>query len=149
MKTISIKNSDGETVKAIPVSLKDWTNKPSDYKGIVSGIHYMMRLEDGTTVSRPVYISDPDAETLSKTFIRILHEWLTPEQLDEVRQRNRPEQNPSICHTHDFCDPNQAMIDALERHGMEWIFADEEGKESQTDLINKAWDIAKENEFKL
>lgn len=59
----------------------------------------------------------PDREKLSVAFLDILEEWLTPGERKRVAIANAAEKNPSICHTHDVCDPNQAMIDAWEKLG--------------------------------
>jgi len=85
----------------------------------------------------------PTAEQLADKFSAILNGWLNPETLAEVRRRNRNEHNLSICHSHDFCDPNQAMIDALEAFGIEFDVQSDE----QTDLIDSAWNIAKAKGF--
>lgn len=60
---------------------------------------------------------------------------LTREQIAEVVRRNENEQNTNICHSHDFCDANQAMIDAV---GEEFYNSD-----PQNANINEAWDMAK------
>ena len=98
---------------------------------------------------------------LSLEFSKIIREWLTPEELVKVNKLNRT--NPealsgSICHTHDFCDANQAMIDAMELCGIEWIFAPEtrdpdydnvsQSKDRQGQMIDRAWNLAKANGFK-
>lgn len=76
-------------------------------------------------------------------FSAILREWLTPADLLEIDRRNKTEEYGGLCATHDFCDPNQAMIDALESFGLEYEGHDEvQGK-----LIDLAWSIAKANQF--
>lgn len=78
----------------------------------------------------------PEPWKLARAFCRVLNEWLTKDQLDEINTLNSHETNPAICHSGSYCDSNQAMIDALETLGMEW----------DTDniaLCNAAWDLAK------
>ena len=80
---------------------------------------------------------------LAFTFSQKLHENLAWSDVIEINRLNACDINDSICHSHDFCDPNQCMIDALEHHG---IPLDTQDK-SQSDLINAAWGIAKEHGF--
>jgi hypothetical protein len=75
---------------------------------------------------------------LAKAFCEELSRNLTPEQLDEVNRLNA-EDSDNICHSHDFCDANQVMLDAM---GAEFENTDE-----QNTLINQAWAIAKAAEF--
>ena len=82
-------------------------------------------------------------ETLAKAFSAVLAEWLTPEQRLEVVSLNKGASNPHICYSHDYCDANQAMIDALERSGAEFDCEND----AQGKLIDEAWDIAKANQF--
>lgn len=86
-----------------------------------------------------------NAAELARQFSAILHQWLTPEDFKQINAANLVEvvNGTSICHTHDFCDPNQAMIDALQKFGVEIDIQNEE----QVELINKAWKIAKDNQF--
>lgn len=85
---------------------------------------------------------------LANKFSEVLQEWLTDDMIQEINRRNDLEPNENICHSHDFCDANEAMLEAMDRLDIDWIFADEEGKGKQTDLLNKAWDRAKANNFK-
>lgn len=80
-------------------------------------------------------------EQLAKEFAFLIRKWLTDEELEMVNALNTDVSN--ICATHDFCDPNQAMIDALTILG---ITADVQNEE-QVVLMNKAWEIAKTNNF--
>lgn len=89
----------------------------------------------------------PEVEPLAKEFSRILREWLTPEEMAEVNRLNASEPSgEQVCHTHDFCDPNQAMIDAWESlTGFEPQIA---GMNSAfTDPVDEAWSLARKNGF--
>lgn len=84
---------------------------------------------------------------LAAKFSQILREWLTTEELAEVNARNQADEYKSggVCATHDFCDPNQAMLDAMESFGIFY-----EGCDQTTEyLINNAWRIAKASRFSL
>jgi ribosomal protein L16 Arg81 hydroxylase len=82
-------------------------------------------------------------EQLANNFCRVLNEWLTPEQIAEVNRLNAAETDSNVCHSHDFCDANQALIDA---HPEMEVDA---GCEKQTAVIDKAWNIAKARGFKV
>ena len=88
----------------------------------------------------------PTVEALRREFVRQLRLVLTPHELASVIQRNRDERDPRICHTHDYCDPNQVMVDALETLGVE------ESRCMDDDvmiLFDRAWNSAKAREFAI
>ena len=106
-----------------------------------------------------------NTEILVREFSATLREWLRPDELAEVVERNRAETNSSICHSHDFCDPNMAMLEAME--AVVGISANEVAEEALVLMVkegneaiqnaetaplmtawNEAWEIAKRNEFK-
>lgn len=77
---------------------------------------------------------------LSLEFSKLLKQELTPEQLNEMKELNKSEPDNNICHSHDFCDANQIMLEAFEN-----ILHREPDLNDQADidLINNAWSIAK------
>ena len=83
---------------------------------------------------------------LANNFSRVLNEWI-PEKLFEVNLRNKEKSysEGGFCATHDFCDPNQAMINAFVS-----VFGREPAALNKKDnaLINKAWNMAKAAGFK-
>lgn len=86
----------------------------------------------------------PDA--LAAKFSAVLREWLTPEQMETVRERNTTAAYADACASHDFCDANMAMHEAL-------LTMSGEQEPDYTDeatitLVNSAWDMAKANGFK-
>lgn len=85
----------------------------------------------------------PDADTLASEFIIIIRGWLRLEQCREIDQRNTAETDPQICHSHDFCDANQAMIDAFSRFNVECDPTDD----AHHNLCQAAWAIAKQSGF--
>lgn len=104
-------------------------------------------------------VTEPDDVTkLAREFAAIIRYWLTPTELAKVNADNRAAgYSSSTCATHDYCDANQAMIDAMEKLGIEWIFAPEDddpefdaklaAKDEQGQLMDAAWDMAKKNDF--
>lgn len=101
---------------------------------------------------------DREDETLANdlcgAFCDVLNEWLTPAEKAEVLRLNNTEHNLSICHTHDFCDANQAMLDAWEL-----VFGKDEApsvitagttddqKEFDNSIWNAAWSKARAMQF--
>lgn len=88
----------------------------------------------------------PDKETLASEFTIVVREWLTPAQCREIDRRNAESRlagDFGVCHSHDFCDANQAMLDALARFNVEPDLQDDR----QASLITDAWNIAKEHGF--
>ncbi len=80
-------------------------------------------------------------------FATILRNWLTEEQMKEVVRLNRtPEYQDGSCASHNFCDANQAFIDAVtEVLGCELSVANQK----HTNFINAAWTEAREANFYL
>jgi hypothetical protein len=91
------------------------------------------------------------AESLSRDFSRHLRlilealEFDADDTLTKINALNALESDPRICHSHDFCDANVAMLHALKENGLTFRPADE----FQAELINNAWDLAKENKFRI
>lgn len=83
-------------------------------------------------------------EILAKAFSAVLFGWLTPEQRATVLERNKAEGNPSICHSHDFCDANMAMVEAFQNLGVGEIDSQDD---EQTALWDAAWALAKSSGF--
>lgn len=79
-----------------------------------------------------------NASELARSFADILGDWLTPEQFAEMREKNRANICANICASHDYCDANEAMLDAFE-----YLAHREADLIDDADLINEAWNIAK------
>ena len=103
-----------------------------------------------------------NTEILAREFSATLREWLRPDELAEVVDRNRAETDSYICHSHDFCDANMAMFQAMETTlnispDSIWVAetiakeANEAIQNAETAPLmtawNEAWEIAKRNEF--
>lgn len=85
------------------------------------------------------------AELLAAKFSAILRDWLTAEQMEQVIQRNAAETHPGICHSHDFCDANMAMLEAAELFGLDCDSCIHD--EAANRLWNAAWNLAKAKAF--
>lgn len=79
----------------------------------------------------------PTPTQLAHEFCRVLSEWLSPDELAEINRLNVEEANPNICHTGDFCDSNQALLDAMEVFGIDGF------DQSLIPLCNETWKIAR------
>lgn len=91
-------------------------------------------------------MSLPDKETLASEFVIVIREWLTPEQCREIDRLNAESlaaDDTAVCHSHDFCDANQAMIDAFGRFNVELDLQDD----AHSKLVDDAWAAAKISGF--
>ena len=88
-------------------------------------------------------------EEIARAFAAILAEEIGAANLAEAVRRNSEDgadQSEHICHSHDFCDANMCMDEALREHGVV-MFADGEMPDETVDLFNAAWTLAKRNAF--
>jgi hypothetical protein len=109
---------------------------------------------DTTNYTKAEQAMIDQVEQLARNFSSVLKGWLTGEELSEAIRLNKEEDDHNVCHSHDFCDANMAMHEAfVNLYGREFTFYDEEIPESDrissidTMIWNRAWSIAKENEF--
>jgi hypothetical protein len=86
------------------------------------------------------------AELLANGFSEIINDWI-PDKMYEINLRNKEPQykTRNWCATHDFCDPNQAMIDAFKKLYNKELSTT---NKKHLELINHAWNLAKTNDFK-
>jgi hypothetical protein len=83
-------------------------------------------------------------ERLARAFSRVLGEWLTRSERFLTLRDNARETDKQICHSHDHCDANMAMLEAFtEVLGYEMNCASED----TAGLANDAWAMAKVNRF--
>ena len=76
---------------------------------------------------------------LALEFTKLLQAQLSTDVLNTVRKLNALEQDSAICHTHNFCDANQVMIDALDE--LHETFDPQDV--AQGVWIDAAWSLAK------
>lgn len=102
-----------------------------------------------TTTTQHKTVTQIEPEILAREFSRVLAEYISVESVQNVVKLNKLETNPGVCHSHDFCDANMAMIEAVSNvtgiPEMDCYITDD----SHHVAINKAWDLAKENGFYL
>ena len=81
----------------------------------------------------------------AKIFSKLLLKHLGAKKMKQVVARNKAEKDKNICHTHDFCDANMVMDEALKEKGFELDIDLMDDK--ILNLWNEAWSIAKANKF--
>lgn len=81
------------------------------------------------------------AQQVGAAFESLLWQQLGEANYREVAERNHRETDPNICHTHDFCDANQVMMDAFEK-----VLGREPDIQSPTDMqvFDAAWVIGRQ-----
>jgi len=87
----------------------------------------------------------PTAEQLADAFCEILNEWLTPDEIRQVNEHNAAEMDKHVCHSHDFCDANEALLQAMAKFGLDFTGASDQ---PQMVLLNDTWNLAKSRSFK-
>lgn len=88
-----------------------------------------------------------DVDRLAREFCALLREWIGPEKLALAAKRNEKhvkDGRPQVCASHDFCDANQAILDAFERAEDR-----EAGVIADAPEMDRAWNAAKRAAFKL
>lgn len=77
---------------------------------------------------------------LANMFVSILRDWLTEDEMTQLHELNAAETDPYVCHSHDFCDANDAMLAAWESV----IGGTPEFNNFDNNLWADAWGAAKE-----
>lgn len=101
-------------------------------------------------MTNPTKTKTVTAKEVASEFSKVLHRWLTKEEMTLVVARNAAETRSGICHSHDFCDANMAMDEAFNNLGLESLPSEEEHPEESAKAIalwNEAWAIAQAAQF--
>lgn len=87
----------------------------------------------------------PTVPTLARQFCLVLRDTLSPAQMAEVVRRNAAQPDPSICHSHDYCDANMAMAEAW---GMlSTVPCGADCPDAVNAIWSAAWGLAKDANF--
>jgi hypothetical protein len=78
------------------------------------------------------------ADRIAQRFVGILRDWLTADEWAAMVAANRAETDPRVCHSHDYCDANEAMFEACGADLGEIDPSDE----AQAAIWNAAWERA-------
>lgn len=95
-------------------------------------------------ISRRPSHAAPHTSELAHEFSRILRDWLTEDEIEQVIERNAEVDDPAVCASHDFCDANMAMYEAFERVMGHPI---DTRKKADVAMWDKAWNMAKASDF--
>jgi len=89
--------------------------------------------------------SNPNLPILTANiFSRIIRDW-AGDDLAEIVRLNAEEVDAFVCHTHDFFDANEAMMDAFAELGL----SDDLQDDATHQLWGAAWGLAKDNAFQF
>ena len=106
----------------------------------------VMPIGDTTPLPTSQDAFQASVDHVARHFASVLSGWLTPGEMKEVVERNLSEENEGVCHSHDFCDANMAMLEALQKLNV--VPAEfSEFSDEVTELFNNAWSTAKANDF--
>lgn len=92
----------------------------------------------------------PLAERIAAVFALYLNGGIGEDNMAEVVRRNATPAYANACASHDFCDPNMYMLDALKAIGIPAPVDCEDGTdehEAACALWNEAWEVAKRDYF--
>ena len=88
-----------------------------------------------------------EVKLLSMAFTYHLIKELEFGAIDEINKLNATEEYKGCCASHDFCDSNMVMVDALETLGYKEASLDVDWTEEILTLMNRAWGRAKKLQF--
>ena len=83
----------------------------------------------------PHFIGEPLHEIVAGFFILKLRDLLSFEEMDAIHERNSTPVYAESCASHDFCDANQLMAQAIQEVGRD--------PNNSTELWNASWDFAR------
>lgn len=139
---------DGHEYRGLVLLQDGFTYAHADLKGraftareIVNALTPMLQSDPSAEreeFAREQNARDQIVEELARKFCELMCAALTPAQLVRVKFANHAETNPSVCHTHDYCDANEVMAEACDLCD---VGADD------TEIQQAAWDLAKKAQF--
>ncbi len=102
------------------------------------------------------YVIEVLCTDIAKLFSDYIHQSVGDENMAKIVRLTKEEPSESICHSHDFCDANVDMMEAMEVFGFPYEIHDEKEDNSVIDtdkmedyyfVSQKSWGIAKKNLF--
>lgn len=85
-----------------------------------------------------------ETEQLSSAFSKILRQWLTPEEMEDINTANELSADPRLCESHKYCDAHEAMSQAFQ---LTFSRSIDYRYDTDTNMINEAWGISKAMKF--
>jgi phosphopantetheinyl transferase (holo-ACP synthase) len=111
-----------------------------------------MEANEINNIAKDLFDNLDRTEKLSNEFSRIINEWLTADEIKAINKANA--EDKEHCATHQYCDPNEAMLQAFETViGREFVFFDAEIPNTESQqvkddlLITIAWNLSRKNNF--
>jgi hypothetical protein len=89
--------------------------------------------------------NDKTVELVAEKFSRLLRDYLEPEQMVEVEDHD----DPNTCKSHEYLDANMVMDEAMQDVTGDAFNLDcsRDEQNNETKLINRAWKLAREENF--
>jgi len=87
-----------------------------------------------------------DVWAVSQTFADVLRSWMTEDEWNSMLKQNRiyASTNPNVCASHEYCDSNMALLDAVKQAGLGEVCEGNWGDDPErVDFLNDVWDHAK------
>ena len=91
-------------------------------------------------------VTKKDIKILATEFSAELLRTIGKKELARVVRLNRIQTDKGICHSHDFCDSNEVMMEAFEECFKQPI---DLAENDHMNLMDLAWNEAKENNFNI
>lgn len=101
-----------------------------------------LRLMKATNTNTP----DITPDQLADQFRKVIFEWLGSDVCQQIDLANKSNP-PIVCASHDYCDSNMAMDEALQAFGIDTEPTENGMPEEIAALWNDAWNLAKEKGF--
>lgn len=132
--SLQTKNDVDYTIAVSGESCK--INVPTDFKFTVQVMQFGKLVYDVEVHGVETALK----ECIAFQFATILKQWLLPSEVELMKKRNQIEKRENVCHSHDFCDANVAMEEAME------VFRTSSEKD-ESNLWNDSWKIATQKFF--
>lgn len=125
-----------------------WAADPVDLFGMFDDYEVRLGLDKDAMLgvcNRMFERLDDEAQVmvLAHKFAENVRNTLDPTEFADVVLANKLETGSGVCHSHDYMDANECMLDALNHFDLTFDPANQD----QCTLMNAAWAMAKKNDF--
>lgn len=139
--------------KVIGISVYAKEDDAGGGESVVSIAEYNMPLGKGATKKNcEDAVRDFIVRKIAEKFRDVLKGYLTADEFREMRNLNKKQTDENICHSHDHCDANMAMDEALRFYGFAAVLDEQMGEpggwaanEEAAAVWNAVWNYAKKN----
>lgn len=85
------------------------------------------------------------SQAIAREFSRLLTQYLGKGTMRQLIRKNKTAEYKGFCASHDYCDSNVFMIEAICNHlGLD---PDSIDLSEYSEVMNQSWDMAKDNGF--